>query len=731
MRFLPPLPIFAPIFMPETDSYQEEGGTITGAPSIPEEDVMPEDEFLGIVRSKLTDSKDFVDQWLSPDRAKATEYYLSREFGDEETGRSQYVDSTLRDTVNAILPSLLKIFFSSERVVEFVPRQPEDEPFSEQATEYIRWLFAQKNRGYMILHSAFKDALIKGNAFLKVFHQEVEDVTTHQYTGLDDDTLASLMSDPDIEISAIDSQPIEVAGADVPMEELPMIHDVSIQKRTSEGQIKIENLPPEEFLFNRRNKGLTDPSCDFVCHRRIMTLSELQAMGYDTEDLEEYAGKGNYFDNQEEFVSRRPEIQSGEGSEQVETAGKRVLYSEIYTKIDFDQDGFQEWRRVCLIGEEGDHLLMNEPCDGHPFIALTPFPEPHDPLGSLSMWHMLRDIQRVKSNILRSMLDSLSLSVHPRISFIDGECSVSDLMNNSVGALIRMRSPNAVQPLNIPYVGQQAEGVLGYFDTIREERTGITRAAAGLDPEVLQSSTRQAVNQTITQSQEKITLIARTLAEAGIKDLFKTLLKLVVTHQDQPTVLRLRNQWVPMQPQSWDSMMDVEVNVGLGAGDEAHKFNMLTTISQKQEEILQRVGPDNPLVDISQLYNTYSKLAELAGYKDPSQFFKDPRLEPPKPPKPPEPSPEELLAEVQKQEIQARMQVEAAKLALATDQAQTDAALKSAELETDAALKMAELKAKYHTQIDTTELRGMLEHQREMIRQQGLLESARINKRSQ
>ena len=171
--------------------------------------------------------------------------------------------------------------------------------------------------------------------------------------------------------------------------------------------------------------------------------------------------------------------------------------------------------------------------------------------------------------------------------------------------------------------------------------------------------------------------------------------------------------------------------MGLGAGDEAHKFNMLTAISQKQEEILQRVGPDNPLVDISQLYNTYSKLAELAGYKDPSQFFKDPRLEPPKPPKPPEPSPEELLAEVQKQEIQARMQVEAAKLALATDQAQTDAALKSAELETDAALKMAELKAKYHTQIDTTELRGMLEHQREMIRQQGLLESARINKRSQ
>ena len=730
MRFLPPLPISAPAPMPE-ESYQEEGGTVTGAPSVPEENVMPEDEFLGIVKSKLTDSRDFVDQWLSPDRAKAHEYYLSREFGDEETGRSQYVDSTLRDTVNSILPSLLKIFFSSERVVEFLPKHPEDVPFAEQATEYCRWLFSQKNPGYMILHSAFKDALIKGNAFLKVYHLEVEDVTTHQYTGLDDDTVASLMTDPDIEISAIDSRPIEVVGADVPMEELPMIHDLSIQKRTREGQIKVENLPPEEFLFNRRNKGLNDPTTDFVCHRRIMTLSELQSMGYDTEGLEEYAGDGFYFDTQEEFVSRRPETQSDKESGQIETAGKRVLYHEIYAKIDFNQDGHQEWRRICLIGEEGDHLLMNEPCDGHPFIALTPFPEPHDPLGSLSMWHMLRDIQRVKSSILRSMLDSLSLSVHPRISFVDGEVSVSDLMNNSVGALVRMRTPGSIQPLNVPYVGQAAEGVLRYFDSVREERTGITKAAAGLDPEVLQSATRQAVNNTITQSQEKIGLIARTLAETGIKDLFRTLLKLVVTHQDQPTVLRLRNNWVPMQPQSWDTSMDVQVNVGLGAGDEAFKLSMLQAISAKQEQILQTVGPDNPLVDVGQLYNTYAKMAEIAGYKDPSQFFKDPRLEPPKPPAPPEPSPEELLADVQRQQIQAQMQIEASKLALATDKAHTDAGLKQSELETDAALKMAELKAKYHTSIDTTELRGMLDTQRELVRQQGLLESARINKRSQ
>ena len=224
-------------------------------------------------------------------------------------------------------------------------------------------------------------------------------------------------------------------------------------------------------------------------------------------------------------------------------------------------------------------------------------------------------------------------------------------------------------------------------------------------------------------------MIARCIAEGGMKDLFSMLLKLVVEHQDKETVIRLRDNWVPMQPQSWDSMMDVEVNVGLGAMDQTSQLQTLQAIASKQEQILQLVGPDNPLVSIQQLYNTYGKMAELSGYKDISQFFKDPSLEPPKPPKPPDPSPEELLAQVQREEIQARMQTEAAKLQLEENKAQTDAALKQAEMETDAALRMSELKAKYHQSIDTAELRGMLETQRELIRQQGLLESTRINVR--
>lgn len=687
---------------------------------------MDEEELLEIVRGKLSDAKDFTDNWLSPDRAKATEYYLSREFGDEEEGRSQYVDSTLRDTVLSIMPSLLKIFFSSERVVNFIPRQPNDVPFAEQATEYCRWLFTQKNNGFLTLRQVFLDALIRGNGFLKCYYENEKDIQSVKYTGLDDMTLAALMNDPEVEITNVDSTPTgQMEG--VPMEQVPMTHDVTIVRRTEGGSIKIEAIPPEELLMNRRNKGFDDKSLHFICHRREMTLGELASMGYDIDELKDYASAEHYLDYNEEYYTRRPESQYQEDSPRTEEAGKLIMYYEIYTRIDYDGDGHQEWRRICLAGEEGESILMNEPCNGHPFINFCPFQEAHDFTG-MSMWHMLRDIQRVKSNVLRSMLDSLSLSVHPRMAFVDGQVSVSDLMNNQVGSLIRMRAPNAVQPLSVPYTGQQAQPMLDYFDAIREERTGVTKAAAGLDPETLQSSTRVGVQNTISQAHEKIGMIARMIAEGGMKQLFKLLLRLVVEHQDKDMMIRLRDQWVPMQPQSWDVTMDVEVNVGLGAQDQSSQLQTLNAIAAKQEGILQLVGPENPLVNVKQLYNTYSKMVELAGYKNVGEFFKDPALEPPKPPAPPEPSPEQLLAQVQMQEIQARMAIEKAKLELDENKAQVDAALKQADMETDAALRMAELKAKYHTTIDSAELRGIIDTQREVIRQQGLLEQARINK---
>ena len=710
----------------EIDKYTEEEGDS----AILEVNHLDDEEFLTHCQEQLQDAKDFLENHLAPHRSDAIDVYHQKEYGDEEQGRSQYVDSTLRDTVNSILPSLLKIFTSSERVLEFMPRQPEDEPFALQATDYVRHCLNESNF-YNVLHDAMKDALVVGSGFVKYFYEYAQEVEGYSYTGLDDDTLAALMQDDQIEISSIDSRPI-ASGSDMSPEEMPMIHDIEVKRRSNKGKFRLECIPPEEILFNRRSTGFGDPSTDLIAHRKVVTVSDLVSLGFEKEDFIDFAGDNYDLDNQQESYARRPQLHGKEGVAYQE-ASKKLIWTELWIKCDYDLDDFTEIRRVCIVGPNFDKILMNEPVNDFPFVHFTPYREPHDVQGA-GLFDILRDVQKTKTQVMRGMLDSLSLSIFPRMSFIDGQVSVSDLMNVECGALVRMRSEGAVKPLTVPYLGAQGESLLNYFSEVTENRTGISKASLGLDPSSLMSSSPIAVSGTLSAAQLKIEYIARNFAETALKPLYQGILKLIVQHQDRETMIRLRNEWIPMNPAAWDTGYDVMINVALGGGDENLRMQALQIIAAKQEEIIKLVGPDNPLVNVQQYSNTLRKMTELSGFKNSEEFFKDPSKEPPRQPEPEKPSQEEMQMQMMQMQVElakGQLELDQMRLQLDEEKAQTDAALKSVEIETDAQLKLQELGAKYNQSIDTTQLRGMIETNRELIRQQGLLEAAKINKRGE
>ena len=223
------------------------------------------------------------------------------------------------------------------------------------------------------------------------------------------------------------------------------------------------------------------------------------------------------------------------------------------------------------------------------------------------MFDITRDLQEIKSEVMRNTLDSLAQSIHPRTVIVEGQVNIDDALNNETGAIIRARAPNMVQALTTPFVGQAAFPVLEYLDEIKESRTGMSKAAMGLNADALQSSTRAAVAATISASQGRIELTARLMAE-GMKELFKTILFLVTTHQDKPRMVRLRNEWVQIDPRVWDANMDVTVNIGLGNGDLGEKIQALTMIAGKQEQIMQQFGLANPVVTPAMYIRTIQKI---------------------------------------------------------------------------------------------------------------------------
>jgi hypothetical protein len=336
--------------------------------------------------------------------------------------------------------------------------------------------------------------------------------------------------------------------------------------------------------------------------------------------------------------------------------------------------------------------------DERPFAAFCPDPEPHMFFGD-DLADMTKDIQRIRTNVTRAMLDSLALSIYPRTGVVEGQVNIEDVLNTEMGAVVRMTTPGAVIPFAHDFVGGQALVIIDHLKAERDARLGLHNMA--MDADSLQSTTKAAVTAQERAATANLKMIARLYAETGFKRLMKGLLRLVVAHQDQPRMVRLRNTWVQVDPRAWNADMDVSVNVGLGQGMAEDRIAALQMVKQTQEQILQTLGPNNPLCDLGQYRLTLAKLLELAGYKDPSQFFKaiPPGFQVETPP--PQPSPEQLLAQVEMQKIHADMATDAARLDLDRDKAHADILLRAREIE-----------AKYATAVDVAQIKATIEQDR-------------------
>ncbi len=678
-------------------------------------EVMDEVELQGIVGREIEDAIDYIDNYVSPDRALATKYYRGEPFGNEEEGRSQVVSMDVRDTVQAIMPSLMRVFHGSDESVSYIPTGPEDVENAQQATDYANFVMNRDNNGFLVMHSAFKDALIRKVGIIKCFWEDKTEVETFHMTGLDDAALAAIAADPAAEITVQSSETVGEPQIDPMTGEFimpPMVHDVTVEYVRPDGRVQIEAVPPEEFLISREAKSISEAS--YVGHRRIITVSELVSMGYAEEDVENLASAHDDMNTNVERRTRNPAL-TNEMNARNDDAMRKVAYTESYIRVDYDGDGVAELRKVCTAGD-GNKVLRNEAIDMAPFCSFCPEPEAHDFFG-LSVADVVMDIQRIKSNVMRNTLDSLAMSIHPRIAVTEGMVNLDDAMSTEVGSIIRQRSAGQIQVLSMPFVGQQAFPVMQYMDEVKEARTGVSKASMGLDAAALQSSTAGAVNATVAAAQQHIELIARIFAETGMKDLFKIILKLITTHQDQPRMVRLRNKFVQIDPRAWDAKMDVSVNVALGRGTDTERMMMMRQIGEMQKEALATMGQVNPLTDISKLSNTLKSMTELAGFKDTSQFWSDPAdFRPPPPDNKPDIN--EQLIQVQIQQIQADMQKKAAELQLKRENMVMEDDRKRDELEAELFVKAEELQAKYGTQLNVEKIRSELAINREIMRGQ-------------
>jgi len=661
---------------------------------------MDEQKLKVILEAEIEDSIGYVETETVEQRTKAINYYNRYDYGNEVEGRSRIVTGEVAEVVDGALPQLMRIFAGSDELGRFEPRMPGDEELAKQATELTNYVFFNDNDGVIILHDWMKDALLQKNGIVKYWWEEAEEPTKEEYKGLNAEELTLLFADGEMELISQDTEEVGIDPMGMPI----LSYNVVIRKKKEVGRVCIENVPPEEFLIAKRDKSIKNAR--FVAHRTVKTRSDLIALGYPKDEVDKMPSY-NDLTYTPERVARFSQGEMPDETQTLDFTMQEVEVFECYIRTDFDGDGIAELRKVTYAG---DQIIDNEEADHIPFASICPIPMPHKFFGQ-SLADRAMDIQLIKSTITRQILDNLYLTNMPRVTALDGQVNLDDLLTSAPGGVVRIKSQGAVQPLSVPPTASQSFPMLDYMDQVLQKRSGVTQTSQGLDPNILQNTTATAIAAMQQAGSGRIEMIARIFADTGVKDLFSGIFHLLLKYQDKPRVIRLRGKYVSIDPREWKNNYDVTVNVGLGTGSQDQKMAMAAMVMQKQEQILSTQGFANPLVTVGQYRNTLGKFIEAAGYKDSMEFFKeippelDQQLSQPQPQQPmPNPAMDALMAQTQAQievdRAKALNDIEIAKakaqaqIQLEREKAAANLELKTAEFQAEAQLKAAQVGAK-------------------------------------
>jgi hypothetical protein len=348
---------------------------------------------------------------------------------------------------------------------------------------------------------------------------------------------------------------------------------------------------------------------------------------------------------------------------------------ECYIKVDYNEDGIAELRRIFYASNE---ILEDMECDYVPFHSICPIPIPHKFYGQ-SLADRTLDLQLIKSTVVRQMLDNMYLTNNYRIGAVEGQVNLDDLLTSTAGGVVRIKNPAAIVPITVQSNAAQSFPMLEYLDQVQAKRTGVSDAQQGLSADVLQNVTATAVATMSAASNGKLELIARIFAETGVKSLFRGVLQLLCKYQDKARVLKINNEYTPFDPREWDTNYNVSINVGLGTGSRQEQLATMQMILAKQEQIIQGYGLSNPLVSIKQYRDTLAKFVHMAGFKDATAFMNDITPEQAQqlaqadqPKSDPTIEATQILAQVEREKADLRARTEMAKLELDKEQMQLD-----------------------------------------------------------
>ena len=554
------------------------------------------EDLKGVIASEMENS---VSDELVSKRKTALAYYEGKLPERPDTvGRSGVVSSDIADSIEWLLPSIVESL--TGRCVKFMPMSMMDEAQAELEEELTSFAFNEDNNGFLAMYEAVKDALLVGVGIMKIWFDDTPERSVEHYTGLDENQLQALLGDPMVELSEISRSEVDGIG-------------VTASRIIRQGRVRVEAVPCSEFRLNDDADSLNVEEARFCAHTVRRSASDLLASGYDPEVIASA---------QETYLER--EVGEYTTPSSLEESERQIVVTEAWLNFDINEDGISELIRVVYTGESTpDEILDIQEVNCRPFVAMSAIPMPHQFIG-MSIFERLRQVQDIKTAILRATLDGMNHQNHKVRTVLESAVNLDDVISSGArpGGIIRVKQPNAIQELGGNFFSGEALQLLTWADTQKDSRVGVNPMGTG-QSNLVNSESAHGVERMMTAREALVNMMVRACAETGLKPAYTMVRDLLVRYQTTPTPWRFRSEWVNVSPSSWGDRSRIRVAVGTGTTDDQMKMGALQQVFGIQQQLMQ--DPMNPLVDYSKLYGSLNDMAKIADLGDTDKFFFDPQ----------------------------------------------------------------------------------------------------------
>lgn len=584
---------------------------------------LTKDQVSSTISVAIKEAIDFVQSEVAPERIKAQRYFDGKVDLGYEQGRSKVVATKCRDTVRAIKPALMRVFLQSGTPVEFVPRSPQSLAAAEQATKYATYTF-QRNNGFDVLGDVIHDALIKKVGIAKVYYDETPRVEIDEYSGLTEEQMQLIAEDDGseiLEMTQMQEAQIDEMGVVIS----PAVFDAKVALTSSRGEIKIKSVAPEDFFIDRSASSMDD---FYVCgHTTVGRVSDLVAMGYDFEEVYDLGGTGNDTVQEEEELARTGWDNDDSDENAVDPSMRKVLITEAYMRMDIEGTGVARLYKFLCAGSDYK-CLDYELCDYNPFAVFEVDPEPHTFFGR-SLVDIIIDDQDAATAMLRGLLDNIAMVNNPGLIVNDRVVDMDDVLNNEIGRIIRSQDIGQIREIVVGTAASSILPAMQFYDEAVRAKTGVSGAAMGLDADALQSQTAAGVNAAVQAATAVSELIARTLAEGGFKQLFKTIAQIARQNPNADEMMQIDGEFVPVDPRSWGVDLDMQTKVGIGNNKQEERMMTLQQALQLQLQVMSQYGPQNGMVSLTNIRHTVADIMALGGVHNADRYMQpmNPQIE--------------------------------------------------------------------------------------------------------